>query len=482
LFSATVGLPVKSLLAENDGTRSAGAVITGRVECAGKGIEKAVVSDGFSVALTKADGSYQLQSHDNAEFVFVSMPAGYDVENDRGIARFYHKISKDKDKQELNFRLTKLPVDDHKHAFIVWADTQVWDKKDSVQLKTVSAPDTAEVVRSLGKLPVHGISVGDMVWDKFELFPDYMDAVETTGITFFQLIGNHDMDIKTARTDDQSQEKFKSLFGPTYYSFNRGKVHYVVLDDVFFIGTAKRYIGYITEEQLEWLEKDLSFVPHGSTVMVCLHIPTNTGDAKRRQLAEDELGGVVSNREHLYALLKQYNVHILSGHTHWNENWEKDNIMEHNHGTVCGAWWTGPICGDGTPNGYCVYEVNGNDVSWYYKATGKQKDHQLRIHGKGAVPENPKAIMANVWNWDPKWKVEWMEDNMPKGVMQQYMGYDPVAYDFFIGPDKPARHKFTEPNLTDHLFIAEPSANARLITVKATDRFGNVYTETIQIA
>ena len=49
----------------------------------------------------------------------------------------------------------------------------------------------------------------------------------------------------------------------------------------------------------------------------------------------------------------------MSGHTHFNESWEQDNIIEHNHGTVCGAWWTGPICGDGTPRGYGVYEVNG---------------------------------------------------------------------------------------------------------------------------
>jgi hypothetical protein len=251
-----------------------------------------------------------------------------------------------------------------------------------------------------------------------------------------------------------------------------------MLDDVFFIGNAKRYIGYITEEQLEWLEKDLKHVPAGSTLIVTLHIPTNSGDAKRKQLKEDELGGVVSNREHLYSLLKPYTVHILSGHTHWNENWEKDNIMEHNHGTVCGAWWTGPVCGDGTPNGYCVYEVNGSDITWYYKATDKPKDHQLRIYIRGGVPGNPAAIMANVWNWDAKWKVEWFEDGAPKGAMTQYLGYDPIAYDLYNGPEKPMRHKGTEPVLTEHLFIAEPGANAASVTVKVTDRFGISYIET----
>jgi hypothetical protein len=109
-----------------------------------------------------------------------------------------------------------------------------------------------------------------------------------------------------------------------------------------------------------------------------LHIPTNTG-AVRRNKAEEEFGGTVSNRKQLYKLLAPYKVHIMLGHTHFNESWEEGNIMEHNHGTVCGAWWTGPICGDGTPGGYGVYEVDGDEIKWYYKATGKSKEHQLRF-------------------------------------------------------------------------------------------------------
>ena len=40
----------------------------------------------------------------------------------------------------------------------------------------------------------------------------------------------------------------------------------------------------------------------------------------------------------------------------------KNGIYEHNHGTVCGGWWTGPICEDGTPRGYGVYEVDGTTL------------------------------------------------------------------------------------------------------------------------
>ena len=214
-------------------------------------------------------------------------------------------------------------------------------KKDCEQLKAESVPDLQALVKSYpANTLFHGIGCADLVWDKFDLFVDYKEAIEMTGVPFFNVIGNHDMNID-ARTDDYSAEMFKQQFGPTYYSYNRGKIHYVVLDDVFFIGTAKKYIGYITENQLKWLEKDLALVKPGTTVVLSLHIPTNTG-AVRRNKTTEEFGGTVSNRKQLYKILAPYKVHIMSGHTHFNESWEEEGIMEHNHGTVCGAWWTGP--------------------------------------------------------------------------------------------------------------------------------------------
>jgi hypothetical protein len=59
------------------------------------------------------------------------------------------------------------------------------------------------------------------------------------------------------------------------------------------MGTAKKYVGYLTENQLHWLEQDLASVPKGSTVVVSLHIPTNTGHARRNKLKEEELGGLL---------------------------------------------------------------------------------------------------------------------------------------------------------------------------------------------
>lgn len=453
--------------------------LNGTVRAKGKGIAGVAVTDGTTVVLTDKNGNYAFESAAEADFVYISIPAGYAFPHEKKIAKFYEPINKGKEKFTANFELEQLTTDDTKHNFVVWADTQMISEKDVELLKTQSVPDLQQLVASYPKDTLfHGIGCGDLVWDKFELFTGYKEAIAATGVTFFNVIGNHDMDIKTARTDEWSAETFKKEFGPTYYSFNRGKIHYVVLDDVFFIGTAKKYIGYITENQLAWLEQDLKNVAQGSTIVLSLHIPTDTG-AARRNKKEAELGSNVANREQLYKLLKGYKVHIMSGHTHFNDTWEKGDIMEHNHGTVCGAWWTGPVCGDGTPSGYGVYEVNGSEVKWYYKSTGLPKEHQLSVFGKGKLKEYPDEILANVWNWDSKWKVEWFEDGVAKGAMEQRVALDPLAVELYAGPELPKKHKFVEPTLADHMFFAKPSANAKKIAVKVTDRFGNVYSKEI---
>lgn len=455
--------------------------LRGTVKAKGKGIAGVAVTNGTTVVLTDKNGNYSFESSEEADFVYISVPAGYAFPQEKKIARFYERINKQNDSFNADFVLEPLQQDDTKHNFVVWADTQMISEKDVELLKTQSVPDLQKLVATYPKDTLfHGIGCGDLVWDKFELFKGYKEAIEATGVTFFNVIGNHDMDITTARTDEWSTQTFNKEFGPTYYSFNRGKIHYVVLDDVFFIGIAKKYIGYITENQLAWLEQDLKNVPLGSTVIVSLHIPTNTGAAKRNG-QEAELGSVVANREQLYKILSAYTVHFMSGHTHFNDVWEKGNMMEHNHGTVCGAWWTGSICGDGTPSGYGVYEVNGSEVKWYYKSTGLPREHQMSVFGRGKSVQDPDEIIANVWNYDAKWKVEWLEDGVEKGAMQQRVAHDPLAVELYKGPELPKKHKFVEPTLADHIFFAKPSANAKKITVKVTDRFGAVYTEDLAV-
>lgn len=450
--------------------------IKGRVTSNKKGLPNVVVTDGQSVVRTDSKGHFEFISSNKRDFVYLSLPAGYKIDRlQNGSADYFKRIDKKKLKNEFHFELEKLEQGDDEHHFLVLADTQIQNEYEAEQLLTVATPDLIKTIQDLNSPNVFGIGCGDLVFDKLHLFEYYNKAVKNTNIPFFQVIGNHDMDLG-GRSDEVTTTTFNNLFGPTYYSFNRGEIHYVVLDDVFFIGRDKKYIGYITEEQLAWLEKDLSFIEPGTTVVVSVHIPTNTGSPKRYP-DKDHIGGVVNNRQHLYQLLAPFNAHIMSGHTHFNDNMINGNIYEHCHGTVCGAWWSGPICHDGTPNGYGVYAAKGSELSWYYKSTGLEKDHQMRVYKKGEHPDFPDSYSVNVWNWDPEWKIVWYEDGVKKGMPERIVAKDPLSIQLHEGPEMPKRRKWVEPQLNDHMFFFEPSKDASNIVVEAMDRFGNVYAE-----
>jgi len=439
------------------------ATITGRVTDAGKGLKNVVVSDGFSVVLTDATGKYTITTNDKSVNIFMSTPAGYEFKTDYNVAKQYETLGS---RNQYDFKLTRLKINDDKHNFIIWADPQVKNKKDVQQMMETSVPDVQQLIASMPKdTLVHGIGVGDLVWDNHALFPDYNKAVAQMGIPFFQALGNHDMDYGMGG-DETSDKTFKEIYGPTYYSFNRGKAHYIVLDDVRYLGEDRKYDGYISGDQLSWMEKDLKYVGKDQLVIICLHIPVHNA---------------VKNNAEFYALLADYkHVHVMSGHTHYNVNKIQNNVFEHNHGAVCGAWWTGPICSDGTPRGYGVYEVDGNQLKWFYKSTGKPKDHQFSVYVE--TLNNQKRLIANVWNWDPEWKVTYELDGKAMGEPEKIQGYDPLSVELYKGDKLPATRSFAEPHRTDHLFMAHFNPSVKKIKVTVIDRFGEQFITEVFIA
>lgn len=451
----TTGLVV-SLNNEAFSQLQRGNTIKGRVSSGKNGLANVVVSDGYSVVLTDKKGNYKIKTNPQATSVWLSSPAGYEFPTKASLASHYHILGS---RNEYNFELKKLKKDDQHHRFIIWADPQIKNKKDVAQMMETSVPDVQELVATLGADPlIHGIGVGDLVWDNHALFADYNAAVEKMNIPFFQALGNHDMDYRMGG-DETSDRTFKEIYGPTYYSFNRGKAHYVVLDNVRYLGKEREYDGYISENQLAWLEKDLKQVSKDQLLIINLHIPVYNS---------------VKNNADFYALLAGYkNVHIMSGHTHYNANHIQEGIYEHNHGTVCGAWWTGPICSDGTPRGYGVYEVSGNELKWYYKSTGKDKKEQMSVYVDQLT--NQTRLIANVWNWDPEWKVVYFLDGRPMGELVQQKGFDPLAVKLYLGNQLPVGRTFAEPQKMDHLFIAHFATSVKKVAVLATDRFGNEY-------
>jgi len=441
-----------------------GKKLKGRVRSRDKGVKGVVVSDGYSVVMTDDKGKYEFEPNALAGAVFISTPAGYAFKNENGICRHYRLIKDVNLKKSVDFDLVPLGKDDTTHNFIIWADPQVKNEKDVEKMMNESVPDVQKFVAAAGADAIlHGITVGDIVWDEHKLYPEYDKAVGKMGIPFFQCLGNHDMDYNQGG-DETSDDTFQLTYGPTYYSFNRGQVHYVVMDNVRYLGKDREYDGYFMQNQLDWLQKDLAFVPKDKLIVLCTHIPVHNQ---------------TKNNTDFYALLEDRKVHIMSGHTHYHRNVIKGNIYEHNHGTVCGAWWTGSICEDGTPNGYGIYKVNGTELEWHYQATGQPADHQLKVFVQ-KDGEN-KKVVANIWNYDPEWKTEYWLDDVHKGALEQFQGLDPFASATLLGPELPKPRGFAEPKNTDHLFRTIVPADAKEIRVTATDRFGKKYTVARQL-
>lgn len=452
--------------------------VRGRVRAAGKGVRRVAVTDGLAVAETDADGYFELVTDEDREFVYVSVPSGYRIPtNPTGTARFHRRLRAGLGgEMDAAFELEPLDRPDHTHTVFVLADPQTQDEEEVRWLHEQTVPDVRAEVESRGEHEVVGIACGDIMFDRLELFPAYERAVAGMGIPFFQVVGNHDLDGE-ARTDELSHRTFARHFGPGHYSFDRGAAHYVILDDVFWYGSG--YLGYVTEDQLRWLEADLRRVEAGRPVFVAVHIPFSSTQAHRRGEQRPSPQISVTNREAVFRLLEPYSVHVLSGHMHESEHVFEGKISEHVSGAVCGAWWSGPICADGTPAGHAVFEIRGEEVRWRYKATGFPRDHQIRTYAHGADPRAPDEIVANVWSWDPGWTVVWSEDGERRGAMARRVGPDPLSVRLHTGPDLPPRRPWVEPYPTGHLFYAPAARAAREIRVEAWDRFGNMFSAVV---
>lgn len=450
--------------------------ISGKVSSKGVGLANVMVSDGYSCVLTSKDGQFLIHKNPKAKFVYITTPAGYLTEIDNTIPLFYKTIEDGNDVYDFN--LIKNPKSDLKHTLYIQTDVQVADADELGKYKVIVA-DAKEYLEKYSKNDLFGIDCGDIVGDKPELYPGYMSEVSVLDIPLYRAMGNHDMTYY-GRSFETSTKRFEGMFGPTYYSFNKGKVHYIVVNNNFYIGREYFYMGYLDETTLNWIEQDLKNVPEGSLVIMAMHIPTRrTPNQLSFEYNSKQIGGQTINTSALFSMLEKYNTHFITGHTHTNDNVIfSPTMMEHNTGAACGTWWQLDGCVDGTPSGYAIYEIDGNNIKWHFKGAGHPAEYQFRAYGFNSVKEFPNDIIANVWNYDPLWKVEWLEDGKIMGEMTQFTGLDPYVGEKCKDTSK-MKYSWISPGPTSHLFRATPQNSAAKLEIKVTDRFGKVYSKTI---
>ena len=313
----------------------------------GKGVAGVIVSDGFNCVKTDAQGRYKMKRDSLAKFIYYSVPADCEVpthsKTDR-TAFFYQKVSKGK--KTYNFTLTRLPGGKEIHyKMIVIGDPQVTNayspyytspddnpikKSDVERFTTQTMADIKQTISSLpAGTPVYGLSMGDDV----QYYGGYNAKLErqirqtlgSSEMRLFSVIGNHDQDGKALY-----RRKWEENFGPTDFSFNRGDVHYVCINNCFFHRGMSYYSpGELRERQVRWLKQDLALTPKDMKVILCYHIPFTFGNApfsKAKPLTNaHEEGHYSSSRlSLLLSLLKQFKggYELFCGHTHFACNHE----------------------------------------------------------------------------------------------------------------------------------------------------------------
>ena len=206
-----------------------------------------VVSDGLICVKTNANGYFEMDTDlANAKFVMVSTPAGYaaPIDEETKVPLFFHRITSEERKADLcvaRFNLVKITDSDpNRYTMIIGADPQPRASSANFDKNAYHALDICkdlyrdmrETAANITDREVYGMMLGDIVHENMGLFTNYInDGLKTLGFPVFNVIGNHDND-KSAADDVQGRRKFEEHFGPTYYSFNIGKQHYIVLDNL----------------------------------------------------------------------------------------------------------------------------------------------------------------------------------------------------------------------------------------------------------
>jgi hypothetical protein len=375
------------------------------------------VSNGSQIVTTDDSGRYEL-SVDDDTILFVIKPRNYMTPVDEhNLPKFYY-IHKPEGSpanfrfagvaptgplpKSVDFALYRRPEPDQFRA-LFFGDTQ---PRNVSEVEYMAHDVIQQLIANKGHQASFGVTLGDIVFDDLDVMQPHNEVVALVGIPWYNVLGNHDMNFD-AVDDRHSDETFERIYGPSYYSFDHGPAHFIVVDNVVWVsaqnGEKAHYYGGLGPEQMQFIRNDLEGIPEDQLVVLMMHIPLTD----------------VRDRHELYRLIEQRPAAIsLSAHRHFMEHryigpeddWRGSE--KHHHivnVTVCGSWWTGKMdergiphatMSDGGPNGYSILEFNGNQYSFEFYPASRSADYQMNIYAPNSVTIDELAktsVLANVF-------------------------------------------------------------------------------------
>ena len=448
----------------------------------------------MDISTTDEEGKWELPSDDDVTF-FVIKPRNWMTPvNEHQLPRFHytHKPSGSPKQQfagieptgslpdSVDFPLYPSPEPETFQA-VFFGDPQ---PRNVREVEYIGHDVVEELMGTRAKF---GVTLGDIVFDDLNVFEPLNATVALIGIPWFNVIGNHDINYDSV-ADEDSDETFTRIYGPGYYAFDYGPVHFLVIDNILWGGAAPEgtgsYSGVIEQAQLDFIRNDLASVPEDKLVVLMMHIPLTN----------------VVNREDLYRLIEHrpYTFSI-SGHTHWQahqlirkaDGWK--GAKPHHHlinVTVSGSWWSGlpdewgiphTTMRDGAPNGYTLLNFSGNKKpEIVFKAARRPGDFQMSVFAPDSVEANALNetwVYVNVFNgWDDSVvQTRWNSDGAWK-MLEKTFEKDPNHQAvFYREPETPAAPfvRIYAPVDSRHLWKGtlnpEMKVGIHVLQVRATD-------------
>jgi hypothetical protein len=454
------------------------------------------VSNGKEIVRTDDMGRWALPFEEEAIF-FLVKPSGYQAKlSDENLPQFYY-IHKPNGSPKLRFPGSKptgaLPVsidfplypsnEPENFQILLFGDPQ---PRNNQEVDYIAHDVIAQLIGEDSS--TFGVTLGDIAFDNLDTFKTLNQAIAMIGIPWHNVIGNHDINLDGGKRK-HINETFEATYGPTWYSFDYGQVHFVVLDNIDWGARDGRsmYVPNFGERQREFLKNDLALIPESQMVVLLMHVPFL--DCKDHQ----EMFRLIENRPFCVSVSAHRHVH-----THQffgeNEGWKGDK--EHHHivnVTVSGSWWSGAkndrgvphsTMGDGAPNGYSIMSFVDGRYTMDFRGAGIPAQEQMLVQVADSVgAEDKTEFWVNVYNGSSKSKVEyaidgsndWQKIEQSKSTDPNYVRIHKLESQ--VQP--PIEPKLTKPKISAHLWKGDlPSGlepGTHLLRVRTTDMHDRVF-------
>jgi Icc protein len=215
-------------------------------------------------------------------------------------------------------------------SFVQISDSHIGFNKDANPDVTATLREAIAKVNALPTPPSFVLHTGDLTQlSKPEAFDPLAESLKSlkTGRIFY-VPGEHDV-------LSDNGEMFRERFGPGtqgdgWYSFDQNGAHFIGLVNVLNLKAGG--LGNLGNQQLEWLQKDVSGLKSSTPIVVFAHIPL--------WAVYPQWGWGTDDSEQALSYLKRFgSVTVLNGHIHQTMQKVEGNITFH---TACSTAFPQP--------------------------------------------------------------------------------------------------------------------------------------------